>query len=327
MRLLLVILALLVPVAASANDAKSVGLLVTGQVLKGPTQSQAEKWLRAHDRKVVAHALPADATKTLLDCFVIDDPKCASGIIDARATTDSFVSIRIDIVSKKDKDVRLTIDWFVKGRNPVSARRTCEDCSESVLRTTIDAMLLDLAKTNPGFMGRIKVTSEPAGITVLLDNDTIGVTPVERDVTTGHHTARLVRDGRMGPEKAVEIEAGALAEIRLEAPPDGPVAGDATPASPAGNESRSRAAPIALTLVGAAAIVTGAGMYFVLHQEPSVDEFESRDYKTPGLITMGAGGVVAVTGIVWMLATGSSSAPTVGMTTSGDATIGWSGRF
>ncbi|HEY5947662.1 MAG TPA: PEGA domain-containing protein [Kofleriaceae bacterium] len=323
MRALILIVALLVPSLAHAN--KSVGLLVTGDYLKAPTQTQAEKWFRDHDQKVVTNALPADAVKTLMDCFVIDDPKCSRGLIDARATTDSLVSIRIDIVSKKDKDVRLTIDWFVKGRNPVSARRTCEDCTENVLRTTVDAMLLDLAKTSPSFMGRIKVSSAPPGITVLLDNETIGVTPVERDVTAGKHLARLVQDGRMGTEKSVKIEAGSLSEITLESPPAGGIID--TPPPPTTPHRRSRAVPVAFMIVGVAAVGAGATMYFALHKDPDTNTFESRDWKTAGMITAGAGGVVAVTGLIWFLATKSSSGPTVGATATGDATIGWSGRF
>jgi hypothetical protein len=321
LRALLVILAILVAVPGLAAADKTVGLLVTGEYLKGPTQTQAEKWLRAQGQEAVTNALPNDATKTLLDCFVLDDPKCSKGIIDARATTKSFVSIRIDIVSKKDKDVRLTVDWFVKGHNPVTARRTCESCTESALRTTIDAMLLDLAKTSPGYMGRISVSSTPKGISVLVDNETIGVTPIERDIKAGVHKVRLVRDGRMGPEKDVKVEAGALAEITLEAPPEAAVVEPV----PAGRPSR--VLPISLIVVGGLAVGAGAGMYFVLHEEPTVDDFDSYNWKKPGVITAAAGGVVAVTGVIWILATKRSDGPTVGVTGTGDATIGWSGTF
>ncbi|HEY5928491.1 MAG TPA: PEGA domain-containing protein [Kofleriaceae bacterium] len=321
MRALLIIVALLAPRVAVAN--KSVGILVTGDVLKAPTQTQAEKWLRAHDHKVVTNALPADAVKTLMDCFVIDDPKCSRGLIDARATTESLVSIRIDVVSKKDKDVRLTVDWFFKGRNPVSARRTCEDCTEAVLRTTIDAILLDLAKSSPAFMGRIKVVSDPPGITVLFDNETIGVTPVERDVSVGVHKARLVRDGRMGSEREVKIEAGALSEVKLEAPPVGGII-DEGPEEP---REKSRVVPITLMVLGAAGVAAGATMYFVLHKEPGANDFDYKDWKTPGLITAGAGVALLGVGAIWFVATKSESGPTVGVTTTGDATIGWTGRF
>jgi hypothetical protein len=325
LRALLVILAIVISSPDLAAADKSVGLLVTGDYLKGPTQDQAEKWLRAQNQKVVTTAMPKDAVKTLLDCFVLDDPKCSKGIVDARATTDSFISIRIDIVSKKDRDIRLTMDWFVKGRNPVTGRRTCEECTESVLRTTVDAMLLDLAKSSPGFIGRLKVTSTPAGITVLVDNETIGVTPIERDIKAGVHKVRLVRDGRMGPEKDVKVEAGAFAEITLEPPPEGGIIVDPPPPPPPSRPSR--AVPIAMIVVGGVAVAAGAGMYFVVEYKQADGGFSRYNFKKPGMITAGAGGVVAVTGLVWILATKRSSGPTVGMAAFGDATIGWTGRF
>jgi len=66
--------------------------------------------------------------------------------------------------------------------------------------------------------------------------------------------------------------------------------------------------------VGVAAIGTGAVLAFVVHKEPDpndVDTKHYKDYKTPGYITMGAGGVIAIAGVIWFLATGSSSGPTV----------------
>jgi hypothetical protein len=68
-------------------------------------------------------------------------------------------------------------------------------------------------------------------------------------------------------------------------------------------------------------------MAFYLHEEPTVNDFESRDWKTAGYVTGGMGAVVLITGGIWFLATGGSSGPTVGATTTGDATIGWTGRF
>jgi hypothetical protein len=324
-RALILLLALLVPGIAEAN--KSVGLLVTGDVLKGPTQTEAEKWFDDHNQQVNTNALPKDAIKTLLDCFVIDDAKCSRGLVDARATTDSFVSIRIDVVSKKDKDVRLSVDWFVKGRAPVTARRTCEDCTEAVLRTTIDAMLLDLAKTSPGFMGRIKVTSAEAGIGVLVDNETIGVTPLERDITAGTHKARLIKDGRMGPEKDIKVDAGATAEIALEPPPAGGIVSDGHVPEQPGPVHHSRAVPYTMIGLGGAAVAAGAIMAFVLPKDPTVDDYQTRDWKTAGYITAGAGAVVAITGVIIILATPNHEGPTVSPTAGGGATIGWIGTF
>ena len=156
----------------------------------------------------------------------------------------------------------------------------------------------------------------------MCDNETVGVTPVDRDVTVGPHKCRLIRDGRMGPEKTIEVKAQAPAEVALEAPLDAPVD---TPA--AGPEHHSRALPGIMIGTGAAAVAAGAVMYFVLHKEPTVNDYEYTNWRTPGMITAGAGAAVALTGVIIILATPNHAAPTVSPNPEGGATISWSGRF
>ncbi len=326
MRVLIVLLALLVPVGPGIASAKSlgVGVLVTGDVLKAPTQSQAEKWLRSRSARVVANPLPADAVNTLLNCFVLDDPKCMRSVIDARSTTDILVSIRIDVAGKKQREVRLTIDWFVKGRSPVSSRRNCDKCSETALRKTLDKMLEDLAKTVPGFMGRLEVSSDAPGITVLLDGVTVGVTPLALEVPVGDHKVQLARDGRTGEEKAITILADRPTEVEL-APPAAPVpvATVATTGREAGRPSRL--VPGLLIGLGVAGIGAGTALY-VTSEEPTGQAPTYRDTKNLGIGLAAGGGALVLTGVIIVLATGSSSAPTIAMTPSG-ATFGWAGSF
>ena len=327
MRGLLIAIALVLTTSAAAAN-KSVGLLVTGEYLKTPTQQQAEKWLRDRGLKVVTNAMPAEAVKTLLDCFVLDDPKCMRGIVDARATTPVLVSIRVDIASKKQKEIRLTVDWFAKGHSPVSSRRTCDDCTEPVLRSTIDTMLEDLAKTAPGFTGTLKVTSTPDGITVLLDNKTIGVTPLETTMPIGSYKLKLARDGRTGPEKVIDIAGDDKpVEVALEAPPTGPgiVDGDnPTQTPPPGR--RSRLIPGLMIGIGLAGVGAGTALY-VTSEEPTGNGRTYRDTKNLGIGVAAGGGALLITGVIIILATKSTTGPTVSMTPGGGATVGWTGSF
>lgn len=316
------ILALLVA-SPHAASAETLGLVVMGDILQKPTREKADKWLRAHNLSPQSNALPTDAIKTLADCFVVDDARCSTSVIDARATTDGVITIRVEVVSKKEKDVRLTIDWFVKKHAPITARRTCENCTENLLATTIEGMLLELAKNKPGSLGRVKITSQPPGIPVLFDNETFGVTPIEREVALGTHKARLIRDGSMGPEKTVNVKADATAEVVLEVPPAN-VPIDTVPKGP---EHHSRVLPVTMISLGTAAVAAGAVMYFVLHKEPGPNDYETYNWKKPGMITAGAGAAVALTGVIIILATPNHSGPTVSPTADGGATISWSGRF
>jgi hypothetical protein len=320
-RAVLLTLALLMflPRVASAD---TIGLVVLGDILQGPTRDAADKWLRAHNLPPQANALPTDAIKTLQDCFVVDDARCSTSVIDARATTETLITVRVDVVSKKSKDVRLTVDWFVKKHAPITARRTCENCTENLLGSTLEAMLLELAKNKPGMVGRVKFTSDPPGIPVLFDGETLGVTPLEREVATGDHKARLIRDGVMGPEQDVKVKSGNSTNVTLEAP-----AAPSTGGGPPPPVHHSRVLPITMIGVGTAAVGAGAVMYFVLNKEPDMNTHFSKDYKLPGMITAGAGAAVALTGVIIILATPNHSGPTVSPTADGGATISWSGRF
>ena len=313
-RIILLLLALLVPRPAAADR---VGVVVLGDALAKQTREAAAQWLRDHNQQVAMTALPAEAVKTLSDCFLVDDPKCARSVIEARAATTNVIAIRVEMTSKKTKDVRITIDWFVKGHSPVSSRRSCDACTDATLRTTLEAMLSDLAKSKPGMMGRIKVDAPP-GLSVLVDGATIGVTPLEQSIVAGEHKVRLAQDGRMGEEKVVTVAADGTTEVELPAPP--PVA------DPVVTTKSSRVVPGVMIGIGLAGIGAGAALYLT-SEEPTGTNRTYRDTKKLGLGVAGGGAALALAGVIIILATGGDSGPTVAMTPDGGAAVGWVGRF
>jgi hypothetical protein len=306
------------PHIATADE--RVGVLVTGEYLRRPTEQQTELWLRNRERKAIVPALPTDAIKTVLDCFVLDDPKCERSVIEARATTDALISIRVDVASKKARDIRLTIDWFVKGHSPVTNRRTCDSCTEEVLRKTIDAMLTELSKTVPGFLGHLSVKSDPPGITVMLDNATIGVTPLETDVTVGRHKVQLARDGRTTEGKVITVTADSAAEITI-APPTA-----AAPPSGSMSQRPSRLVPGLFIGLGVAAIGAGTALYLT-SEEPTGKSPTYRDTKPLGIGVAAGGGALVLVGVIIVVATKPSSTPTVSVLPEGGAAVGWAGTF
>lgn len=318
MRALVLVLALLVPRLAAAER---VGLVVLGDSSAKPTREAAAKWFRDHEDEAVTNALPSDAIKTLQDCFVVDDPKCSRSVIDARATEDSVVTIRVEVASKKDKDVRLTIDWFIKGHNAISSRRTCDACSDAALKSTLDAMLTDLAKNKPGFMGRLRVGGTP-GLSVLVDGATVGVTPLDQAIPAGSHKIRLAQDGRMGEEKFVTLKSDVATEVTLEAPPT--EASGLPPQVVAGKPSR--VLPGVMIGVGLAGIGAGTALYLT-SEEPTGTNRTYRDTKKLGIGIAAGGAAVALTGVIIILATGRDSGPTVSTTPDGGAAVSWFGRF
>lgn len=318
MRALVLVIALMVPRLALAER---VGLVVLGDTSTKTTHEAASGWFHAHADEPVTNALPRDAVKTLQDCFLVDDPKCSRSVIEARATENSVVTIRVELSSKKDKDVRVTIDWFIKGHNAISSRRTCDACSDAALKTTLDAMLTDLAKSKPGFMGRIKVDSPP-GLSVLVDGATIGVTPLDQPIPAGSHKIRLAQDGRMGAEQSVTVKADASTEVTLEPPPT-----EAEGLPPQVIASKpSRVLPGVMIGVGIAGMAAGTALYLT-SEEPTGENRTYRDTKKLGIGVAAGGAAVALTGVIIILATGRDSGPTVTTTSDGGAAVTWFGRF
>ena len=84
-----------IPAHASSNG---VGVAVVsstnGSALQSDVTAHLEDWLRKHDHAVVASPLSRDAINTIANCFLIDDLKCASGVVDARSKADAVVFLQ-----------------------------------------------------------------------------------------------------------------------------------------------------------------------------------------------------------------------------------------
>ncbi len=170
---------LLVLLFAASARAGTVGVVVTGDSeLQATLSRQLEGWLRAHGH-TIGDPPPPDAISSLLNCMVIDDEGCARGIVDSRSTTASvaFAEVRKPR-TRASNATTLIVYWFVKGAQPVGMRRACEECSEDLLGSTLDEMLTTVVGASALPRGRLVLHSKPAGLTVMLDNENVGITPV-----------------------------------------------------------------------------------------------------------------------------------------------------
>jgi hypothetical protein len=106
--------------------------------------------------------------------------------------------------------------WFLRGRQGPSERRACEKCTEEALDAITDDMLLTLAKSAEQH-GRLVIRSHPEDLLVMVDNEAVGQTPVERDLPPGKHRVVIMQGGDNVGERTVEIEAGEATKITLTA--------------------------------------------------------------------------------------------------------------
>jgi hypothetical protein len=176
-----------------------IGVVVGGaDAIRTQTESAIGSWLTAHTLTMAPSPLGKDGVKTLINCLVLSDMHCARNVVEARGTTSNIIGILEEVTGKGEKrSVQLSAYWIAKRHDVVSLQRTCDACTDAVLKKTVDAMTADLAHLAPTMTSRIHITSTPAGLAASIDNLAIGVTPADREVPFGPHTVTVSRDGKI----------------------------------------------------------------------------------------------------------------------------------
>jgi hypothetical protein len=121
--------------AASVARAETVAIIADE-----PLASALAQWFRSHGRDVVPSGLSADLVNTMRDCFVIEDPGCARGVIERNATAHSVAFVTVDHTTEV-----VTTHWLVKGQPPTNRREKCAGCTEVTLRDHVIAKLAQLS--------------------------------------------------------------------------------------------------------------------------------------------------------------------------------------
>lgn len=311
------VLALLL--AVSTVRAGTVTVVATGDADQQATLSMhVEAWLRGHGH-TIAPPLTVEATSTLLNCMVMDDQGCARGVVDAQAKGESVLYAQA-IKSRASNATVLNVYWFPKGKEPIGMRRACEECSADLMRSTVDEMLAMILGASKLERGRISLHSKPEGMTVLLDNENIGVTPLEREVPAGEHTIVLMRRGRRVGERTLNVDADVTAEITIPVtiPDDVDTGGDRAP---------SRLVPGILLGVGGVAVATGVVLYLTSETDDGTQP-TYRDTKPLGIGVAAGGVAVAAAGAwLWLRAGRSADSAPVATLHPHGGIVGWSRAF
>jgi hypothetical protein len=319
----LVVLALsCIALTATPAAGGSVTLVATGDPdIQVTVTKHVEDWLRGHGHTQAA-ALSIEATSTLQNCMMMDDQGCARGVVDAQAKGDSLLYVNA-IKSRTNNAIVFNIYWFPRGKEPIGMRRACEECSPDLMKSSVGEMLGIILGASKLERGRLALSSNPSGMTVLLDNENIGVTPLEREVPAGQHTIVLMHRGQRVGERTLKVHADVTAEITIPVtiPPD-----DAT-TTPEGKS------PLLGGLVMGLGVATlGAGVaLYVTSEKDDGSKLYYRDTKALGIGVAAGGAVLTGLGIwLWLRARSSDEEPTSGPTVSfsgNSRVIGWSGAF
>jgi len=311
----------LIALTSFARADTSVAVVISGDdSIKKQTRDIAEAWFAAHNLAVTKSPLTKDGLNTLNNCLVMSDMGCARGVVEARANVNNIIAITGQVSGKREKrSVQLAAYWIAKQREVVSLQRTCDSCTDSVLASTLDALLDDLAKHAPTMGGKLHVTSVPSGLSATVDNDAVGTTPFDREVSFGPHVISIVRDGRVVAQKKVEVAPAATIDVPITVP------AEAHPQITIVEEHRSRAVPVLLLTVGIAAGATGAVLY--KYGGPTGDNYTYLNMRPAGIATAISGGVAVIVGAVWLLRGGSTTSRPEVTITSITTTVGWARAF
>jgi hypothetical protein len=319
-RVLVLFVVLLIPQLGRAG----VDVVVAGNARPVSTaiNTSATTWLSKHNFDVTK-SLPSGSVVALSNCLSLPDMKCARALVEARNLTSSVLAL----VSQASgaaarRTIELSAYWIDKGHDVISLQRTCDACTDERMAQALDAMMTDLAKLVPAMQGRVKISSTPPGVLARVDDDVLGMTPVEKELTAGPHELVLMRDSTVLANRHVDVAPAKTVEVDVPVAP-APAPPVAPPPVPV--EHRSQAIPIAIVVTGVAAIATGALLY--KYGGPTGDNYMYRDLRTPGIGVAAGGCAISIVGVI-LLARGGivTASPTIALGHK-EVFAGWSRSF
>jgi hypothetical protein len=301
-----IVLVLAMP-AARADD--GVGVVVTGDEAMQPAVAKhLEKWLKKHGLKLITAPLSGDAVTTMTNCLVAEDSICARGVVEHQSKADNIVFARIDVAAKGDHNVTFVAYWIVKGHEAIGERRVCEQCTDEAWHQLADRMMVTLR--NAATVGRVEVKSKPPGLTVLIDNSEVGVTPVERELPAGEHAVDLSRAGKRIAHRSVTIKSGDVARVAIDTHDDG--------------GGGSHLVPLVLLGGGAASLAASSVFFYYGFKSGPNEKYTYAESSAWGIGLAAIGVGAAVAGVVLWKQGGSAPVASIGPH---GGYVGWITRF
>jgi hypothetical protein len=213
-------------------------------------------------------------------------------------------------------------------------QRYLSDRPDAPDRDTVETKIAELRSTP----SMIVLSTTPAGAQVALDgSDTGKLTPVELTVTPGTHKVEVKLDGYLPIAENLEIKIGGRHELQIELqkapppppPPPPPPVAKITPPPPVRKDTDPTAALWVTSIVGAAGLVTGTVLGFmVLAERSDYDAMPTEKTADRGErlalfadVSFGVGAMALITGAVLYLTDDSASEPAPAATPAASAKL------
>jgi hypothetical protein len=254
--------------------------------------------------EVVASSKVTEATGGVRSC---KNEKCFKFV--SSATEARFLVVARMKVEDRNYDVSIDIVDGEDGSLAASSNESCQVCGlgevgelitrqAAALRQKVDALALQPAI--------VAFTSEPAGVTIYIDGQKIGKTPLEHELPPGDHEAEARMKGYVDQTRTIHAVQGVQESLRFDLLPE-----HATPDVP----RKDWKVPTGATLVAVGGAALAAGITFlVLDERPYKSQCSGADVDERGncrqrynTLVHGAsftagGGVLLITGAAILIA-------------------------
>lgn len=314
---LLIALVVLVPLRAGADTGAVVVVGKSDAHAREVTAEAVSAAVSKADWKLTGKRLSDSDAAAISRCFGREEPqRCILRLVqDKGAQSLAYISVDPD-PSRGERGLKLTGRIITAKLDLVLiASRFCDHCTDDTLAGSATDLVKDLLDRVALTTGRtvLSVKSSPQGARYTVDGAFVGVTDASIDVTPGPHTVTVELEGFDTFVQNVTAADGKTAEVNalfrrritdVRTPPAAGGTTDSQPPSVGGpgpdrteTPGRSRAAKPLLLGGG---VVLAAGVVLLLlddDSKPSPRGTEQRatfyETTTPGLVTIGAGVVLA----------------------------------
>lgn len=295
----------LVPLAGSVPAAAAVSAPQRATVLRVDAAGATTPAMKERLDEAARRGFGGEVDHPEAACAV-RDTECLEALDDAPGTR-----LLVTEVTVAEPDSVVEMALVADGEVLATTRSICELCGQDELTARVSnlAGTMRVAFDREQSMGRVAITSSPAGARVFIDGSPVGVTPLDGYlIEPGPHDIRVQAEGMTPDTRTVEAAAGSTLRLTSALQPlpveDGPLR--------SGRGLRI-AGWISLG-AGLAAIGTGAGLLAIdgrEHRSSCRDALQDADGDCPNVWTTRGSGIAAV--VVGSLALGAG----VGLVTVG----------
>ncbi|MEO7732962.1 MAG: PEGA domain-containing protein [Kofleriaceae bacterium] len=316
--LILALALALVFALGSAARADDVGVIVDGEASTPQLTAQLAAWLTKHGYTPVISPLPPETVGLFTDAMRTNSGN-AREILEKHATPASMVYVRVEIKARATsgaRDLTLSVYWMVKGHDATAQTKDCERCTDQLVRGALEDLLRKLI--GGGAFGHLKLKSSPPGARISIDNQPIGVTPLDWDLTTGKHMIQMDKAGLKPVARELVIASDKLELVVMTLEPIDAAGG--------GGGHGGRLVPALVLTAGVGLLATGAVM-IAIDQDSTGNAATYRDTGPAGVGFAIGGAVVTGVGAYLLYRTRHTSAAPVAAVSRDMAYVGWLGQF